>query len=218
MALAGLATIIVLQYLANVRLRAENELLQQEARQLPQLAVENEHLSNLLEQASGPRAAAQETTNELLRLRNEVRLLRSQTNELGRLRAENSRSVAGPDVPEVPPQDIFRKESWAPVGLGRPEATLQTWHWALLKGDATSISNCFSSPEDQARFTKSFEGISEAQRAARMADITGYRIIGQSNQPNGQVEVGFYYDGRGIYRSIRFEPVGNEWKLAPGQR
>src|SRR5689334_13446537 len=108
-ALAGVATIILLQYLANVRLRAENDVLQQQARQMSQLAAENGRLSNLLEQASGPRAAVQEGLNELLRLRNEVRLLRSQTNELGRLRAENSRTAPAPDVPEVPPQDIFRK-------------------------------------------------------------------------------------------------------------
>jgi hypothetical protein len=215
--LAGIAAIVVVPYRANVRLRADNDLLQRQTGQLAQLTAEIERLSNQLASASSAPSATKEEGSELLKLRNEVSQLRRQTNELARPRQETSRARPALDVPEVTPQNIFPKEAWAPVGLATPQASLVTWHWAMANGDLTTLSNCFSEM-DQTRLAKMLEGMPAATMADRMKDITGYRIIGQSNYPNGQVELGLYYDGRGIVRSIRFEPVGNDWKLAPGQR
>jgi hypothetical protein len=84
--LAGVAVLLVAQHRSEARLRAENEALQQ---QVAGLQAENESRTN-------PAAAARpsltdEQLSELLRLRNEVGMLRRGTNDLERLRLENSR-------------------------------------------------------------------------------------------------------------------------------
>jgi hypothetical protein len=231
----GAGALLYLQYQTQSRLRAENVALRQQLEEASQLQAENQRLSNLVEHASAAHTEGQQS--ELLKLRGEVALLRKQTNELAKLRDENRRlssatkaSQSPPSSkqppPEVPTEDIFQKESWAFAGFATPEATLQSYHWATMKGDPKALVACLSSPEEQARrlqaWEKQFEGKSESEMAAfisqRMSDVSAYRIISRNTNPDGQMEVGFYYDGRGIFRGLKFEQVGNEWKIAPGQR
>jgi TolA-binding protein len=87
-AVAGVATPLVMQHQAQVRLREKNQSLQQ---QIGQLTGETERLSNLLAQSNDAQTLAKDQLSELMRLRNEVGMLRRQTNELGKLREENRR-------------------------------------------------------------------------------------------------------------------------------
>jgi hypothetical protein len=164
-----------------------------------------------------------------------VGLLRGQSNELVRLRDENRRLrsglTTGQDAktakppPDVPPQDIFPKESWAFAGFATPETALQSYHWSIIKGDLKTLAACFASPEEQAKqqahMQKEFEGKSASELAAlidsRTSNLLAYRILARTNLPDGQAAVTYYYDGAGIVRGMRFEKVGNEWKIAPGQ-
>ncbi|PWU16747.1 MAG: hypothetical protein C5B50_12915 [Verrucomicrobia bacterium] len=85
--LAGLATLLLIQNQAQVKLRQENESLKQQASQITDLLADNERLSNQVAQATSSRAVEQKETQ---RLRRELTALRGQTNELGKLRSENA--------------------------------------------------------------------------------------------------------------------------------
>ena len=76
---AGIATILVIQHQAQVKLHEENESLRQ---QMDKLQGENQRLSNLVAQVNSSPSRPDDQLTELLRLRSEVRLLRQQTNEL----------------------------------------------------------------------------------------------------------------------------------------
>jgi RNA polymerase sigma factor (sigma-70 family) len=87
----GMAIPLVLQRQTQARLRAENEVLQQ---QVAELQAANE--SQTVSAAPAKPALTDEQVGELLRLRSEVGMLRRQTNDLERLRSENSRLRSAP--------------------------------------------------------------------------------------------------------------------------
>ena len=74
-AVTGVATPLLIQYQAQVKLRERDEALRQQADQLAQLTSENQRLSNFLVQAKTARPAPSDQS-ELLRLRAEVSGLR----------------------------------------------------------------------------------------------------------------------------------------------
>jgi RNA polymerase sigma factor (sigma-70 family) len=83
---AGAATPLILQHQTQVELRQENQSLRLQNAQMDQrlapLTAENERLSNLLAQTD--QSAANDRSNELLRLRAEVGRLRAQARAAGR--------------------------------------------------------------------------------------------------------------------------------------
>ncbi len=83
-AAAGVA--LVIQNQAQARLRAENESLRQQSGLTARLQADNESLSNRLAQAN---AAADVQTTELMKLRNEVAMLRKQGLEMAALKRKN---------------------------------------------------------------------------------------------------------------------------------
>jgi RNA polymerase sigma factor (sigma-70 family) len=84
-AVAGAATTMVLQHQTQQQLRGDNESLRQ---QITQLKTDNENASN---SAATSNSLSSEQLSELLQLRGEVTALRSQTNQLARLRDENQK-------------------------------------------------------------------------------------------------------------------------------
>ncbi len=89
-ALAGAATPALMQHQTQVKLRTVNESLRLQAGQLAALRTENARLSHLLGEANSSQLS-QDQLRELMKLRGEVGLLRRQTNELEKVRAENRR-------------------------------------------------------------------------------------------------------------------------------
>ena len=89
-AIAGLATSIVVHHRSQVELNAKGELLPQRDRQLAELSAEHQRLSNLIVQTKG--SLAEDRVTELVKLRREVEELRKQTNTLGRQLALNLQS------------------------------------------------------------------------------------------------------------------------------
>jgi hypothetical protein len=71
---------------------------------------------------------------ELLRLRGEVALLRKDSQELARLRAQRNATARGAVEPPA-----LTAESWADVGLHSPDAALQTFLWAARHDDAEFV-------------------------------------------------------------------------------
>ena len=90
---AGATTALVVQHQAQIKLHGENESLQQ---QITQLHSENQQLSNLVAQADNSQSLADDQRNELLRLRDEVGRLRSESQELARLKAASAEEANDP--------------------------------------------------------------------------------------------------------------------------
>ncbi|MEO5803510.1 MAG: sigma-70 family RNA polymerase sigma factor [Verrucomicrobiota bacterium] len=86
--IASVATPLVIQHQAQVKLRDENQSLRQQLDQQSQLAAENERLSDLIAKTAqtNPQLLPKDQFNELLRLRGEV----------GRLRTEEASQVNDP--------------------------------------------------------------------------------------------------------------------------
>jgi hypothetical protein len=100
--LAGMAGLLIMQQQSMVRLREENQSLQQQQIQMVQLAAENERLSNSVNQAASSEPLSQDQLHELLRLRGEVGTLRQKAKELVRVQEENRELRARPQVDPNP--------------------------------------------------------------------------------------------------------------------
>ena len=90
--IVGATTTLVEQQQLQARLRTENESFR---RQITRLEAEQENLTHLAAQATQAISLPTDVSNELLRLRSEVERLRQQTDELGRIRRENQKLLAG---------------------------------------------------------------------------------------------------------------------------
>jgi RNA polymerase sigma factor (sigma-70 family) len=88
LAVAGATAALVIQHQAQQELRSQNESL---AQQMAQLQADNLALSNQVAGSGESRSLPGDQLNELLKLRGEVGVLRQQTNQLARVRAENQR-------------------------------------------------------------------------------------------------------------------------------
>ena len=94
-AVAGVATPVVVQHQTQVSLREKSELLRRQNGQLAQWKAETARLSNLVARAEEARTISQDQLSELMKLRGEVGLLRKQTNEMEKLKQENRRLQVG---------------------------------------------------------------------------------------------------------------------------
>jgi RNA polymerase sigma factor (sigma-70 family) len=86
---ASAVTSLQIEHQAQAKMRQVDVSLQQQTSQLAQLQAQNERLSNLLTQASSPNSPG-----DLVKLRDEVAILRSQTKELTVLQDEKRRLQA----------------------------------------------------------------------------------------------------------------------------
>ncbi len=108
-AIAGVAVTLMIQRRAKAKLRENEAVLQQQGKQLSELAVEQQRLSNLVAQANG--SPAEDLTAELARLRSKAEALRKQTNELGKQLEQNrrSRSALTAAKPESHPPEYYEQ-------------------------------------------------------------------------------------------------------------
>ena len=136
---AGLATVSVIQHRSQTRLQDQDQSLRE---QMGALQSDNDRLSNLLSQAN--RAPAQANpSEELLRLRGEVGLLRRQTNELGALlaKANNSQPRRSSQSPAQPPAAL--PEDYPKT----PEAATRGIFEVLSRGDLEKFFTDFGEPD-----------------------------------------------------------------------
>ena len=106
--LLGAVALLVFQRHLRARIREQDEALVRQADRIARLEAENERLSNSIVHAAPNLPPASDPSQELLRLRGEVGVLRQETNELGSLRKENlalSRSVAESGTNQLPAED-----------------------------------------------------------------------------------------------------------------
>lgn len=111
---AGAATALVVQHQTQTKLGEENQSLRQ---QMTQLQTDNESLSNRLASAGDSKKLPDEQFNELLKLRGEIGVLRSQAGQLGKVREENQRlrtqnSATQNQPVQISPDEQFKLQEW----------------------------------------------------------------------------------------------------------
>jgi hypothetical protein len=231
--IAGAAIFWNVQHQAQVQLHEENDSLR---RQLDQLEMDNERLSNLVAQANS--ALPNEQFIELLKLRGEVGLLRQQTKELQTLREQNqqlqtaltsSNNLQATNLPSAtPPLAIYPKSSWAFAGFATPEAAFQSLNWAEANGDLNTVLNN-STPDMQKQIAKEFENKSESdivdkinEQKNRINENTEVSILSEDVQSDNQVvltilgdaEVSGGNNASDSTHHLVFQKIGGQWKLA----
>ena len=164
----------------------------------------------------------------MLRLRNEVAILRRQAGELERQQDQNRKlqaALAAPPqtAPAANPKDIFPKESWAFVGFADPESTIQSAAWAMSRGDFQSLLASLT-PEQQANHQRQFAGKSEQEIATMMANnkdyknMSGYQITNREILSDREMVLSLYQQGRDRTIQMVLKRIGDEWKLDGPQR
>lgn len=201
------------------RTRAANDILRQQTAQ-------SVAAPQSLQTHSDEIDALQEANRELPKLRNEVRRLRDEKREFETLQAENERLAAAlkgapkmvaPHMSEA--QGFVLREKWAHAGFATPEATIQTFFWAIAQRDVKTWAECMSGSnrekiEQQLResgdgMRKQFE-----REFAELAQIQGFRIAERKQIAEDKVELGLQAAAGGRLMPMPLRRLNGEWKLA----
>jgi RNA polymerase sigma factor (sigma-70 family) len=237
-AIATVATPLVLQHRSASKLREEISSLRPQADATAQLKLENERLSNLLAQASDAQSRSNQQLRELLGLRSAAGKLREEQQRLEELRAALAASQ-GAQVPisatNPAGQPAYPKESWAFVGRATPEAALQSLFWAKSQGDLTTIQAGYT-PATWAVIQDYFKEHPDEYRGEAdlgvvssnsMRNITAFYIKRKEQLSQKEVSLELVQEG-GLYARLAkegkpyFAPmymtnIQGEWKLgSPG--
>ena len=164
-----------------------------------------------------------EQLSELLKLRNEVNLLRKETNELARLRAENRQLPAGtPANPQGQPNlaagDTVPVESLTFAGYATPEATFQSTFSSMYKGDFKTALNGLTG-EFREHEEKEFAGKSEAELAAMAAeqgkrfDKSTVKIVASGLESDDQALLVAFLSAENNSHFVRMKRIDGEWKI-----
>lgn len=202
---AGVATPLVIQHKAQVRLRAENQSLREQVDRLSQLTAENERLSNLVARATPPAPGG--VSSDVLRLRGDVGLLRRENEELGRLLAQQQKTTA----------DFIPSTAWADAGTATPEAVAGTFAWAIKEGNKEKLAEVLTFMQDQTNAnTAGFVEDVSKLFLPLMSEIESSRLVFTENPAPD--EVTFWYqsrfkDGHSMVSPISVKQVDGQWKV-----
>lgn len=115
---------------------------------------------------SAETAALREQTKDLARLRNEIGQLRAATNEIAALQKENERLAeakrTGAVVPAPVPAGFVTREQLADAGMLTPDATAQTFFWAVRETNFNRVIESWSERMKQK------ERVNDPQKRARL--------------------------------------------------
>lgn len=220
-AFAVIATLWVMEQAANKRLRDQTDHSRELLTRLTALEVENTRLSNLLAQADTP--LADEQLAELEKLRDEVRVLRSKTNDVVKMQAELKRlrsqladvrnSVGSNAPPNVPAADIYPRDQWQFVGYDTPEHALESVTWAISEGDEASYMAGLS-PDLQSEMQSELADEDFADVGPlEMSNATGYRIVDRQSIGANIRTITVYMDGEGSSVPMTFVKTDAGWMV-----
>jgi hypothetical protein len=221
--LVAAAFVMVWQQNAHRSLRLENETLRTERLEAERLAIENRDLPKV--QAASAAGIEPGTATELLRLRNEVGLLRRQQPEITRLQAENqgiATELASGKLTarRLADMDGFMpRANWASVGFATPEAAAQSVFAGITSGDVEQFIRCFdpqTGDELRQRMGDEPEGMQRelAETANQFGKVTGLRIVERRQEADDQVTLKLQFSAEGQAITLRLRRAGNEWKAS----
>jgi hypothetical protein len=167
------------------------------------------------EPAAGP--SIQETPAELLQLRNEVNGLNRRKRELAAARAENDRlkqqlTTSHTNRAGLAPGYI-RKSEARMAGYQTPEATLQTFLWAMQNRNLTNLLETLT-PEAALQINKPFAHSSPERIFEGSEALIGLGVVEREPLPDGSVRMKLQVipDVPPITATLRL--IGNEWKMS----
>lgn len=144
--LAALAFGLAIEHQARLKLVAQHQTLEQQLAMMAKLAAENQLWSNRLALGGSPDRLPPTEFTELLRLRGETAMLRSQEQDLRSAHKENcqihaslSNYLATTEENARSITNYWPQNSWTNAGYGTPESALQTQLWALNNGDVSNF-------------------------------------------------------------------------------
>lgn len=222
--LAVLAGAFLWERHAITTLRARNEALRAQGDEARQLAEDTRDLESL--RASAASAGQRRDNTELLRLRNDIRQLRAQQQEVEKLRAANQRVAAEIQAGKFSPRRLsdqpgaVPREKWAFAGFATPEAAVQSFFAALSTGDPEQFLRC-AGPQgaermrremlkDPERFRKDF-----AEELGKMGKVSAFRITDTRvrNDDPDRLEILVQVVAEGEAMPLPLRRIGNEWKF-----
>ena len=228
--LASVAAPIAVHYRNEARVREQTESLEQQNDDLAWLASENQRLSNHVAQANTSAPLTSEQRAELLRLRGEIRSLRSAAAERIKLQGANEKLAVARAKTEQsappPPSDALTLAYWpkdqlAFTGFADPESALKSALCAMTRGDLKAMLSAIT-PDMRASMAR--EGGHEltddeiAARAKMMADTfepnSAFRLIGKKTLSADRVILDVYFEGENKTRKFGLKKIGDEWKFA----
>ncbi len=213
--LAGGAATIILNHGAIANLRIANQTLAAESQEAKQFRREDHEIARL--RPLGEEAEKlHEANRELPKVRNEVRALRERSAELKMLRAENERlrtakkNPGNAASPALTLPDFLPKSAVRDVGLGSPEATMQTVFWAMCQGDLDRWSQCFVDGAGRLQEDKNWQ---RKHLIEQMKFFVGFRVTQKKIISPNEVELGLQASIGGTVFLMELKLIEKEWKL-----
>ncbi|PWU11548.1 MAG: hypothetical protein C5B50_23145 [Verrucomicrobia bacterium] len=217
-ALGGVA--LLLQRQEQSHLSEQNRSLRRQVEQVAELQAESDRLSYLVSQLTNSHGASLQS-QELSRLRSELAALHGQTNDLGRLRAENqqlraARAATGARFGSAHASGLpglASKQTWAFAGYADPESTFQSAMWAMSQGDAKTFLASLSPEGDAFKHAQDQPEHIAASLQQEVEPVTGISIIDKRVLADDEVILTVHAAGREETGKFRFQRTGSEWKL-----
>ena len=224
-ALAIIAALWGMQLEANRHLREQADASRQLLSRLAILEVDNVRLSNIVVQANTP--LAEEQLAELSQLRDEVRRLRSRTNDVQTMRAELRRlraqlsatrsTITSNAPPDVPASDIYPRDGWKFAGFDTPENAVESVTWAISQGDEDSYFESLSPDLQDEMESELADGSFADVGPLEMKGATGFRIVDRETVSEDRQIITIYVDGQPEETSLPLIKTPDGWKIAPSE-
>ena len=218
---AGVAAPFVIQQQHLTRVRAENGLLQEHARQVNVLRDENEKLSGELAKARQGQSLSKAQLTELMRLRGEVGPLRRDSQDLARLRATpRAEPAAAAAAPPALAPNFIPAAAWANVGADKPEAAIQTFFWAAKHGETNLVGNLLRWQKDPDipaadELDRTFDqGLMGGAITQYAGSLQGFRVTSRQDEQDNIVRMGFELtnkEGDIEQHTLRLVREDNQW-------
>jgi hypothetical protein len=194
-----------------IALRAENDVT---AAPPQQDAVSNEELERLRGE-----------TRDLLKLRNQVRQLRSELPEVAKAQAENQllrqalqSSTAPADLPSAQtPPGFTSREGLVESGLTTPEATVQSFLRAMRDGDTKRFMQCMTPEVRKREFTEAMDEDQLAKFGEKLKEEMGtfsnFRIVERKEASPDHIQLGLQASSGPSIMRLGLRKVGNDWLM-----
>jgi RNA polymerase sigma factor (sigma-70 family) len=197
---ASAVTSVVMQHNSQAKVRNSEEILRQQAVQLTQLQGEHERLANISALANG---SSENNQDELLRLRDEVARLRSQTNNLASLRETRRQLEAS----------LGMARQRTDGNISQPPGLLEEARARVGYCGQLALALREYAADHQGQFPTNFE---------QAASFVSARLKNETNFTTSQFEIVYRGSETSLSKfaqpgSILLSKEKNPWKTAAGQ-
>lgn len=230
---AALATGVVAQHHTNAKLRAQNQALAARLAYLNELTAANQQLSNLLAQA---RSRADLLQGQL---GHQAKTTPARAHSKTGAETETAANPAAPaaakslaTVLDSPTVALTPSSQWVNAGRATPNASLETFHWALAQHDTNAFAQALAwDPAAQAKAEELFNAAPEAVRQkfgsidgvvyallSHLPPMSSYAVVSEntSGDSGTLVEQHEYEDGRVRQNQVNLHHFDDGWRVVLG--